>query len=746
MAVIVHMRGPLRLAVTSAPGMPSSWKDCTGVLTSEAFHITLDSGRRSSVTALTDSTTLDATFPAVIPTKDLESLEDIPISIATRGRHALCLKCHNSKGAYEKHFSFSSESQFLTWRSSLSAAIQSSSHASADFDYFAPPPVEIALPPPPQQPDGIDSARQYEGLESSNDLNMTKFSFAASSARVENVGELIENSLHDSSSTMQPQLLHSNLKVSSRDSFSHPSLEHVDSFDDYPTILPLMNALLSADGFAAPLSTRNVPATVAANLLRLNARAVAAASVETKFETDTLVSSLKQSIHHLQTSKDELFQELESLKELSRQSKSSQQAEFESFKELSRQSISSQQALLEEKDEKISIQNSQLRQIFRVCGLETEDPAKIIEFISALQEKFSLQSTATFMLQSEIEFTRQSGTRAAALHASIVETKDSEIGNLACALENKNSEIENLTACLQALAEKVKIYELANSRIREDTLRHQTESDARVSMFQHNIEMKIRGLSSERDALILENASLVQDFQAKCSEVDNLLSSLQRQSDVIQSKNSEAENLMCHLHEKADTIKDLELSIARIGEEARRTQKEAEMRMVMYQHNAEMKIQVLSSERDMLQSNIHSDAETLKRFRDKYVAALADNSLLLETIRILNNSIAQMQVQICELESKLDSKDLEISSGKSSLQELIRETDVNRQLLHSAMDLHNQSVFSRSVDVKQVDIRMHSFSDSSVASVMHNFCPYLTLTHATDKASGQRKYGFPSSR
>ncbi len=507
----VCMRGPLRLAVTSAPGMPHSWKDCNCVLTSEAIHITLDSDRRSSVTAMTDSSTARTTFPAVIPIKDLEGLEDIPISIATRGRHALCLKCQNGKGSYEKLISFSSESQFASWRSALATGIQSHSHPSVDFDYFAPPPVDIALPSPPLRPSVIDPANPYDELEPSNDVSVTKCSDAETIVSVAKFGEYTENAA--SEYPHEPQKLHSNLNASCRGSFSFVPIEHVNSCDDYPTILPLMTALLSADEFTAPLSSRSIPATFAANLLRLNARAVAAASVETKFETDTLVSSLKQSIHHLQASKDELFQELES----SRQSTQLQQVELENLKEICRQSASSQQSLLEEKGEKISILNSQLKSIFRVCGLETDDPAKVIEFITSLQEKFSLQSTATFMLQSEIEFTRQSGARAAALHAAIVETKDSEIENLACALENKRSEIENLMACLQGQAEKVKNYELANNRIREDTIRHQTESDARFAMFQDSIEMKIRGLSSERDALITENGKLVHNFQAKCS-------------------------------------------------------------------------------------------------------------------------------------------------------------------------------------------------------------------------------------
>lgn len=691
----VYMRGPLRLAVTTAPGMPSSWKDCTGLLTSEAIQIIFDSARRSSVSTLTDSLTVDAKSSALIPIQDLESLEDIPISIATRGRHALCLKCHNIDGAYEKHFSFSSESQFASWRSSLAAAIESRSHATADFDYFAPPPVDIALPPPPQHhfiSDGFDQSDDISPVDDSTG-NVSKFSCVASCVSVENLDESTQNPLYQSSSPNQTQHHHSRSNTNS----SGP-LEHVDSLDDYPTIMPLMNALLSADELNVPSSSRSNPATVAVNLLRLNARAVEAASVETKFETDTLVSSLKQSINHLQISKDELLQE------------------FESLKEVSRQSAYSQQELLEKKDEEMSILSSKLRQIHRACGLETNDATKVIEFIASLQEKFLLQSAATYMLQSEIEFMRQSGTRAASVHASIVETKDSEISNLACALQTKISENVNLMACLESQVEKTNNYELANSRLKEDTIRLQTEADARVSAYQHSTETKIQNLCSERDALEIANGNLVYDLQTieiangnliydlqtKCSEVDNLLSSLQIQSDNLHSKNSEIESLVSQMHQHAEAVKNFELSIAHISEEAVRNQKEAEMRMFVYQHNSETKIQVLSSERDSLQSNALSDAETLKRFRDKYVAALADNSLLLETIRILNNSVAQLKVQICELESKLDAKDLEISSGKSCLQELIRETDSNRQLLHSAIDRHSHSISSRSLDVDQV--------------------------------------------
>jgi hypothetical protein len=675
----VYMRGPLRLAVTTAPGMPSSWKDCTGLLTSEAIQIFFDSVRRSSVTTLTDSLTVDAKSPTLIPIQDLESLEDIPISIATRGRHALCLKCQNSDGAYEKHVSFSSESQFASWRSSLAAAIESRSHATADFDYFASPPVDIALPPPPQYPFISDRTDQSDDISPVDDANLSKFSYVASCASVENLDESTQNPLYQSSSPNQTQPFHSRSNTN-----SNGPLEHVDSLDDYPTIMPLMNALLSADESNFPSTSRSNPATVAVNLLRLNARAVAAASVETKFETDTLVSSLKQSINHLQISKDELLQE------------------FESLKEVSKQSAYSQQELLEKKDEEMSILSSKLRQIHRACGLETNDATKVIEFIASLQEKFLLQSTATYMLQSEIEFMRQSGTRAATVHASIVETKDSEISNLACALQTKISENENLMACLESQVEKANNYELANSRLREDTIRHQAEADARVSTYQHNTETKIRNLCSERDALEIANGNLVHDLQTKCSEVDNLLSSLQIQSDNLHSKNSEIESLVSQMHQHAETVKNFELSIAHISEEAVRNQKESEMRMFVYQHNSETKIQVLSSERDSLQSNALSDAETLKRFRDKYVTALADNSLLLETIRILNNSVAQLKVQICELESKLDAKDLEISSGKSCLQELIRETDSNRQLLHSAIDRHSHAVSSRSLEIDQV--------------------------------------------
>ena len=153
----LDMRGPLRIAVASAPGMPSSWKDATGLLINDILRISLDAGRRSSVSSLTDSTAVNASFPLIIPMQELQSLEDIPISIGTRGRHALCLKCRNEQGIYEKHLSFSSESQFGSWKSLLAAAltnlqskvIAESSEDEPHFDYFAAPPINVALPPPP---------------------------------------------------------------------------------------------------------------------------------------------------------------------------------------------------------------------------------------------------------------------------------------------------------------------------------------------------------------------------------------------------------------------------------------------------------------------------------------------------------------------------------------------------------------------------------------------------------------------
>ena len=695
----VYTRGPLRIAVTASPGAPSSWRDCNGLLTTEALHVHLDSGRRSSVTTMPDSKGAEL-FPLFIPLRDFESLEEIPISIATRGRHALCLKCQNANGKYEKHFSFSSESQFSSWQGTLMAAMaEYRSLVIGDFDCFAAPPVHVALPPSP--PHNYLSGHTTEGFFETRQLNGTRVSTLDQSQKLPHSSSVksiiviqsyvraafqrrknfILNSFPGSNGA---QIIHLSHSTSCSSNFaSHSQHEHLDSVDDYPTIQPLMNVLLSVDGLTAPNSSRNHPASIAVNLLRLNAKAAAAASVESKFETDTLVTSLKQSIQHLQTSKDELHQE------------------FENFKEVSRQSLSTKQALLTKKDEDIGALTTSLRQISRACGLESGDATKIIEVITNLQEKFMLQSTSTFILQSEIEFTRQNGTRSASLHASAIETKDSEIGNLNHALEAKDSEIENLVACLQAQTEKIADFERANALLREDSIRHQAEADKRLSMYQHNAELQIRALSSERDTINVTNGNLVHDLLSKKLEVDNLFSCSQMQSDNLQQKILEIDHLMSQLHQHADAANEFERSIASISDEAARYQKEAELRMTSYQQNTELKIGALVSARDFLQSAALADAETTKRFRDKYVAALADNSLLLETIKILNVSVGQMQGQIFELESKLSSKDLEISSGKACLQELIRETNTNRELLHSfhsAIDRHSQSIASRSAD------------------------------------------------
>jgi hypothetical protein len=704
----VRMRGPIRVAVTAVPGMPSSWKDCNGLLTTEAIHINLDSARRSSVTSLPDVSVADASFPLVIPIKDLQSLEEIPISIVTRGRHALCLKYQNSQGSLcETHLSFSSKTQYTSWQSSVETAIsECRTNSVVDFDYFALPPVHVALPPPPpHHPLRSDGMNRVDVPDLSNSSNFLSFSNDAfsSSLEVSDRSRMVHNSspiksistiqaylrstLQRSKVTVYPlnqisspdhvHLFHSNpSKASSVNQFA-PS----DSLDDYPTIMPLMNVLLSVQDRGSTLSTKNHPASVAVNLLRLNDKAAVAASIESKFETDTLVSSLKQSIHHLQTSKDDLCQE------------------FENFKDVSKQSSHSFQILLDRKDDEISTLNTKLLQISRACGQEVDGAAQIIETISSLQEKVMLQSTSAFILQSELEFIRQNGTRATNLHASLIKTKDSEIENLTHALQTKDSEIEHLVACLQTESVKVQEYELANTHIRDDAIRHQLEADMHLSMHQHTTELKICGLLSERDTLSFANVKLNQDLQTKNFEYDQLHSSFRIQSDDLHKKNLEAEKLVLQLRKQADAAKDFELSIAHFSEEAARCHKEAESRLSAYKHNTDLKIQALSHSKDELQSAAATDAEVLSRFRDKYVAALADNSLLLETIRVLNNSVAQLQGQMSDLEKKLGAKDLEISSGKSCLQELIFETDSNRQLLHSAIDRHSQFIASRNSDI-----------------------------------------------
>lgn len=726
-AMNVLMRGPLRIAVTAVPGMPSSWRDCNGLLTTEAIHISLDSSRRSSVTVLTHSASADLNFPLIIPIKDLQSVEEIPMSIATRGRHALCVKYQNTQGICENHFSFSSESQYSSWQTSLDAAIaecRATVIIETEFDYFAPPPVHVALPAPPPAPSppqhlsnfcASDHVELPHLLSGSNILHSSSIS---SSNRSENFEHFTHTAQHEdpsrSISLIQAYVrlaLHT-FKYTPSNQFSSPNHHHLlrtslnsssrvidsrlqssDSSDNYPTIMPLMNVLLSVEERTATPSSRNHPASVAVNLLRLNAKAAVAASVETKFETDTLVSSLKQSIHHLQTSKDDLCQE------------------FEDFKDACRQSSSSLQVLVDRREEEIGSLNTKLRQICRACGLETDDSAQIIEAISNLQEKLMLQNNSTFILQSELEFSRQNGIRAAILHASLVETKDSEIRNLTHALQTKDSEIENLVACLQTQADKIKDFELANSLIREDATRHQTEADMRFSMHQHNSDLKIQALSSERDALSVANGNLHHDLESRKTDIENLDSSLRKQSDDLRKKNLEVEKLVSQLRQHADKAKDVERSAALISEESDRCRKEAEMRMSVYQHTCEMKIQALSSAREVLQTSAAKDAEALNRFRNKYVAALADNSLLLETIKILNNSVAQMQCQISDLESKLGAKDLEISSGKACLQELIRETDSNSQLLHCAIDRHSRSIASHnSIIYEQVISLIFVFS------------------------------------
>jgi chromosome segregation ATPase len=290
------------------------------------------------------------------------------------------------------------------------------------------------------------------------------------------------------------------------------------------------------------------------------------------------------------------------------------------------------------------------------------------------------------------------------LHESLVATKDSEIKNLTLSLETKQSEIENLIACLQSQASKVGDIELSNALIREDNIRHQKEAETRFSMYQHKTEAKVRSLSSERDELMLENGKLIQSLQQKTLEIDNFLASSEIQSAELQTKKAEIESISSQLHTQIAKFKELEYSYAEVRENAVRFQKEADMRMSIYQRNADLKLQALLSARDILQSTVDTDAVTLRGFHEKYVAALADNSLLHETIRSLNNSIARMQAHTSDLESRISSKDIEIHSGKACLHELLRETDNNRQLLHSALDRHPTSSASRSADVfEQVD-------------------------------------------
>ena len=657
----LDMRGPLRIAVASAPGMPSSWKDATGLLINDILRISLDAGRRSSVSSLTDSTAVNASFPLIIPMQELQSLEDIPISIGTRGRHALCLKCRNEQGIYEKHLSFSSESQFGSWKSSLAAAltnlqskvIAESSEDEPHFDYFAAPPTNVALPPPPllssvasKHDDRLQPLHAGKLGSKSNFGDVDSSQTVAKSSQVSliesiiciqaNVRAVLQRFKHFQSVSNSvaisnhPQLFRSSSSSSNR--ANHFQLELDDLGDDYPTTVPLMNALLSADErISAPLKLKDNPASVAVNLLRMNEKAAAAASVETKFEAETLLSSLKSSIHHLETSKDELLQD------------------FEVFRDVSRQSLASRQVILDQKEEEIAALSMNIRRIGRTCGLETDDTAKIIEAVGDLQDKIMLQSAAISAWQSELELSRENGVRlletiqskeaeaerqllffttaikekeavltntaaaaaattaaaaaaASALHTSLLETKDSEIENLTYALQAKNSEIDNLVSCLQIQTDKVKDFELSSARLREDMIRHQTDAD---------------------------------------------------------------------------------------------------MRMSIYQQNAELKIQALTSERDALASTVHKQADALKRSHEKYVAALANNSQLLATASSHNSSMAQLQVQASEFEAKLAAKEYEISSGRVRQQELVRETESNRQLLQSALDRHNQSFATRSAVLSQ---------------------------------------------
>jgi hypothetical protein len=304
---------------------------------------------------------------------------------------------------------------------------------------------------------------------------------------------------------------------------------------------------------------------------------------------------------------------------------------------------------LDQKEEEIAALSMNIRRIGRTCGLETDDTTKIIEAVGDLQDKIMLQSAAISAWQSELELSRENGVRlletiqskeaeaerqllffttaikekeavltntaaaaaattaaaaaaASALHTSLLETKDSEIENLTYALQAKNSEIDNLVSCLQIQTDKVKDFELSSARLREDMIRHQTDAD---------------------------------------------------------------------------------------------------MRMSIYQQNAELKIQALTSERDALASTVHKQADALKRSHEKYVAALANNSQLLATASSHNSSMAQLQVQASEFESKLAAKEYEISSGRVRQQELVRETESNRQLLQSALDRHNQSFATRSAVLSQ---------------------------------------------
>jgi hypothetical protein len=97
-----------------------------------------------------------------------------------------------------------------------------------------------------------------------------------------------------------------------------------------------------------------------------------------------------------------------------------------------------------------------------------------------------------------------------------------------------------------------------------------------------------------------------------------------------------------------------------------------------------------------------------------------------------------MQVQISELEAKLGAKEYEISSGKVRQQELLRDTESNRQLLQSALDRHNQSFVNRSAILsQQVDAQARFLPFSSQQSRLHPTIHSLKLlSYFADAAAG----------
>jgi hypothetical protein len=219
--------------------------------------------------------------------------------------------------------------------------------------------------------------------------------------------------------------------------------------------------------------------------------------------------------------------------------------------------------------------------------------------------------------------------------------------------------------------------------------------------------------------------------ETKDSEIENL-------TYALQAKNSEIDNLVSCLQIQTDKVRDFELSSARLREDMVRHQKDADMRMSIHQQNAEFKMQALASERDAVISTAHAQTEALKRCHDKYVVTLASNSQLLAATSNHNNSIAQMQVQISELEAKLGAKEYEISSGKVRQQELLRDTESNRQLLQSALDRHNQSFVNRSAILsQQVDAQARFLPFSSQQSRLHPTIHSLKLlSYFADAAAG----------